>query len=112
MTFASALVLTLAVTFQGDGQDRECVSVVSVLPLPPGPPIVANDPRVCDWFLCYLLALRIDHRGEMLARGGLPPDVAEELRFANVRDAETLAEALARLELGIGTGEKKKRRNC
>jgi hypothetical protein len=102
MTFASVLVLTLAIVFQGDPADLQTASVVSVLPLPPGPPYVEADPRVNAWFLAYLLATRIDDRGRMLARGGMPEDVAEELRFANLHDFETLAEALAKLELWNG----------
>jgi hypothetical protein len=94
----SAIVLTLAIVFQGDPADMQTASIVSVLPLPPSPPYAENDPRVNAWFLAYLLATRIDDRGRMLARGGMPEDVAEELRFANLRDFETLAAALARLE--------------
>jgi hypothetical protein len=86
----SALVLVLAIVFQGDPADLQTASMVSVLPLPPSPPYVAGDARLTCWFLAYCLALQIDQRGEMLARGGLDQDVVAALKLANLLDARAM----------------------
>jgi hypothetical protein len=95
MTAVSVFVLTWAIVFPCDPPDLRPASVVSVLPLPPSPPYAADDPRVRTWFLAYCLARQIDARGALLAKPDIAPDVANTLKLANLRDAETMFAYLA-----------------